>query len=178
MKTYQHERLIYLIINFSQRFIQLSVTARRLSPAIYLTFCCCHASVTSDLPNFSLLPDVCHQRFTRFFWLLPDDLLKLVRAAKCKLNLRISLCCAGGDLGCPGTCKVARLDGIEEMKMHLTNFVYFSYFYLYFHILFFVFTSDFPAVSTFSYSTNPRYDSQVCRQHILYRCIFTIWRNR
>ena len=137
MKTYQHERLIYLIINFSQRFIQLFVAARRLSPAIYLTFCCCQTSVTSILPNFSLLPDVCHQRFTRFFLLLPDNLFKLVRATKSKLKIMISLCCAGWDLGCPGTCKVDIwhlfqpdwMGGIEGMKMHLANFVYFFNFH-------------------------------------------------
>ena len=28
------------------------------------------------------------------------------------------LCCAGGDFVCPGTCKVARLDKTEELKMH------------------------------------------------------------
>ena len=28
------------------------------------------------------------------------------------------LCCAGGDFVCPGTCKVARLDKTEGLKMH------------------------------------------------------------
>ena len=28
------------------------------------------------------------------------------------------LCCAGGDLVCTGTCKVARLDKTEGLKMH------------------------------------------------------------
>ena len=38
-----------------------------LSPAIYPIFRCCQTSGTSDLPDFSLLPDVCHQRFIRLF---------------------------------------------------------------------------------------------------------------
>ena len=31
------------------------------------------------------------------------------------------LCCAGGDFVCPGTCKVARLDETEGLKMHSTQ---------------------------------------------------------
>ena len=38
-----------------------------------------------------------------------------------------SLCCAGGDFGCPGTCKVARLDGSEGMKCTWPS-LYFFYF--------------------------------------------------
>ena len=38
-----------------------------LSPAIYPIFRCCQTSGTSDLFDFSLLPDVCHQRFIRLF---------------------------------------------------------------------------------------------------------------
>ena len=38
-----------------------------LSPAIYPIFRCCQTSGTSDLPDFSLLPDVWHQRFIRLF---------------------------------------------------------------------------------------------------------------
>ena len=38
-----------------------------LSPAIYPIFRCCQTSGTSDLPEFSLLPDVCHQRFIWLF---------------------------------------------------------------------------------------------------------------
>ena len=38
-----------------------------LSPSIYPIFRCCQTSGTSDLPDFSLLPDVCHQRFIRLF---------------------------------------------------------------------------------------------------------------
>ena len=38
-----------------------------LSPAIYPIFRRCQTSGTSDLPDFPLLPDVCHQRFIRLF---------------------------------------------------------------------------------------------------------------
>ena len=34
------------------------------------------------------------------------------------------LCCAGGDFVCPGTCKVARLDKTEGLKMHSVHLFY------------------------------------------------------
>ena len=73
-----------------------------LSPAIYPIFCCCQTSGTSNLPDLSLLPDVCHQRITRlfaaarrlaaathfFFYLntLPENILRC-RNQKCRCRL-------------------------------------------------------------------------------------------
>ena len=43
------------------------LNSSHLSPAIYPIFRRCQTSGTSDLPDFPLLPDVCHQRFIRLF---------------------------------------------------------------------------------------------------------------
>ena len=57
----------------------------------------------------------------------------LGRAGQMRVKCKDSSCCAGWDFVDPGTCKVARLDGKEGMKMHLANFFFLS---LSFHVIF------------------------------------------
>ena len=55
-------------------------------------------------------------------------------------------CCAGWDFVGPGTCKVARLDGNEGIKMHLAKLYIFYSSLFPFTFYIFVFTSDVPIV--------------------------------
>ena len=87
-------------------------------------------------------------------------------------------CCSGCDFVGPGTCKVARLDGNEGMKMYLAKLYFFillsfrtlhSCFHFwpsyYFFFLLFLKNKD---------ATNPCYSSRVWRQHVPYTCTYTV----
>ena len=61
-------------------------------------------------------------------------------------------CCAGWNSVYPGTCKVARLDGNEGMKMHLAKLYFLHSSLFQFTSYIFGFTSDAPKCFSHSYS--------------------------
>ena len=66
-----HSQIIWFLAICHQRFIRFFAAARRLAPAIYMypTFRCCQTSVTSDLSDFSLLPDAWQQPLRNYYLL-------------------------------------------------------------------------------------------------------------